>query len=167
MRWSRWRSSSRIAAAPRSARSPAHVADNKRFPDRRTEARDVLERNWTGTSTIPAAGLYPHQWNWDTGFIAIGHARYDQDKARTELQSLFKGQWANGMLPHIVFNPDVDPNAYFPGQSFWLASQHSDDAPKNVETSGITQPPVHAYAALKTHHFATDADASKAFLKEM
>ena len=41
----------------------------------------MLGRNWTGTSTIPAAGLYPHQWNWDTGFIAIGHARYDQARA--------------------------------------------------------------------------------------
>jgi Mannosylglycerate hydrolase MGH1-like glycoside hydrolase domain len=139
----------------------------RHFTDRRAEARAVLDRNWTGTSTIPAAGLYPHQWNWDTGFIAIGHARYDQARAEIELASLFRGQWSNGMLPHIVFNPQVDPDAYFPGQSFWRAREHSNHAPKDPATSGITQPPIHAFAALQTHRYATDAERSRAFLEQM
>jgi hypothetical protein len=137
------------------------------FVDRRDEARAVLDRNWTGTSTIPAAGLYPHQWNWDTGFIAIGHARFDQRRAQTELSTLFRGQWANGMLPHIVFNPDVDPDAYFPGASFWQARQHSSDAPNDVETSGITQPPIHALTALKICRTATDLDDAKGFARSL
>ncbi len=69
--------------------------------------RAVLEANWTGTSTVPSRTLYPHQWSWDSAFIAIGRSRYDQERAERELLSLFAAQWSNGMLPHIVFSPDV------------------------------------------------------------
>jgi len=34
-------------------------------------AKDVLAANDLGTSTKPAPDLYPHQWNWDSCFIAI------------------------------------------------------------------------------------------------
>src|SRR5438105_5527404 len=91
-------------------------------------ARDVLDGNWTGQSTIPAPGLYPHQWNWDTGFIAIGRSHYDQTRAEIELLSLFGAQWRTGMLPSIAFNPAVPADAYFPGPSFWR-SETSADAP--------------------------------------
>src|SRR5207247_8886734 len=40
-------------------------------------ARDVLERNRRSSWTCPSITLYPHQWLWDTCFIAIGLARYD------------------------------------------------------------------------------------------
>ena len=30
------------------------------------DAKKVLEGNWTGNFTIPAATLYPHQWSWLT-----------------------------------------------------------------------------------------------------
>ena len=38
------------------------------------DAKKVLEGNWTGNFTIPAATLYPHQWSWDAAFIAIGNS---------------------------------------------------------------------------------------------
>ena len=44
-------------------------------------AKGVLENNWNGTFTKPAPSLYPHQWNWDAGFIAIGNAHYNMDRA--------------------------------------------------------------------------------------
>lgn len=135
-------------------------------PDRAAEARDVLDANWTGHSTIPAPGLYPHQWNWDTGFIAIGRSHSDQPRAETEMRHLFDAQWANGMLPHIVFNPDVAADAYFPGPDFWR-SETSPDAPKGVRTSGITQPPIHSWAVFEMFRNAPDTDRSRAFLKEM
>ena len=75
-------------------------------------AKRVLEGNWIGTSTKPAPALYPHQWNWDSGFIAVGYANYDQQRAQLELSTLFKSQWANGMLPQIVFNPDLLKHLY-------------------------------------------------------
>ncbi|MFZ0450951.1 MAG: hypothetical protein WAL98_17070 [Desulfatiglandaceae bacterium] len=41
------------------------------------QAKRILEANWAGTYTKPSRGLYPHQWNWDSGFIAMGYAHYD------------------------------------------------------------------------------------------
>jgi glycogen debranching enzyme len=124
-------------------------------------AKKVLAENWCGTYTKPSGQLYPHQWNWDSGFIAIGYAHYDLDKARQELRSLFRAQWRNGMLPHIVFNPaEAD---YFPGPEFWQASR-SPAAPKDVRGSGITQPPIHAIAALQIYRHSEQA---RAFLKEI
>jgi hypothetical protein len=69
------------------------------------QARAVLDFNWTGEYTMPGPRLYPHQWSWDSAFIAIGYCRYDQDRATKELRHLFDAQWKNGLLPQLVFNP--------------------------------------------------------------
>ena len=127
-------------------------------------AKAVLDANWLGASTLPSRTLYPHQWNWDSAFIAIGRSWYDEPRAQQELRSLFRAQWADGRVPHIVFNPSVGEDAYFPGPAFWQSSARSAAAPRDVQTSGITQPPVHARAALEMHRHARDVDASKAFL---
>jgi hypothetical protein len=85
------------------------------------QAKLVLDFNWTGEYTKPGPRLYPHQWSWDSAFIAIGYSRYDQDRATKELSHLFESQWANGLLPQIVFNPEFD--RYFPGIDFWRADR--------------------------------------------
>lgn len=106
-------------------------------------ARAVLDGNWLGRSTKPSPRLYPHQWNWDSGFIALGYATWAPERAVSELAALFDGQWANGMVPHIVFNPDPAAlDGYFPGPDFWLTAD-APNAPRGVLTSGITQPAVH------------------------
>ncbi|MFI6791495.1 amylo-alpha-1,6-glucosidase [Nonomuraea sp. NPDC050383] len=105
------------------------------------EALSVLDANWTGTATVPAPGLYPHQWSWDSAFVAIGLARHRPERSRAELLNLLAGQWATGMVPHIVFHT---PEAYFPGPSVWRSHEH-ESAPR-VLTSGLTAPPVHALA---------------------
>jgi hypothetical protein len=64
------------------------------------DAKKTLEGNWTGSFTIPAATLYPHQWSWDSAFIAIGNSYFNTDRAIKELEFLFNAQWHNGMLPH-------------------------------------------------------------------
>ncbi|NIR15821.1 MAG: hypothetical protein GWN86_18585, partial [Desulfobacterales bacterium] len=51
-------------------------------------AKKILDNNWTGSYTKPSPRLYPHQWNWDSGFIAIGYAHYDQNRAQQEILSL-------------------------------------------------------------------------------
>ncbi len=101
-------------------------------------AEAVLAENWTGASTVPSRRQYPHQWGWDAAYIAIGWSRIDPARAATELESLLAGQWDDGRVPHIVFHPDVPEDAYFPGPAFW-----------GEPTSGITQPPLHARAALE------------------
>jgi glucosylglycerate hydrolase len=107
----------------------------------------ILRDNSTGTITRAAPALYPHQWSWDAAFNAIGLAVVDLPRARLELDSLLRGQWRNGMVPHIVFDPDAD--GYFPGPERWECARYSADAPTVVQTSGICQPPVHAIAAAR------------------
>lgn len=120
-------------------------------------ARAVLERNRAGDSTKPSPDLYPHQWNWDSCFIAIGVSRYDPERAQRELLALLQGQWTNGMVPQIVFNPSSA--GYFPGPETWQ-SGCSDFSPRTLQTSGITQPPVLATAALAA--CVNDVDRARA-----
>ncbi|GAA4909018.1 glycogen debranching enzyme [Nonomuraea thailandensis] len=122
------------------------------------DAVRVLVSNWDGSYTVPSRRLYPHQWSWDSAFIAIGNARWSPRRARTELLSLFGAQWLDGRVPHIVFNPRVPEDAYFPSAEFWRAA-----APSGARTSGIVQPPVHALAAWKTHQ----AEPDPAFLRRI
>ncbi len=109
-------------------------------------AKVVLKNNdHEGQYTIPAHGLYPHQWLWDSCFIAIGMARYDTKRAKQEITSLFRGQWSNGMMPHIILNQSF---ANQPDREFWR-SYVSPFAPDKVATSGITQPPLLAEAVVR------------------
>ena len=127
-------------------------------------ARQVLDANWLGHATSPSTRLYPHQWSWDSAFVAIGYARTDQDRAEAELRSLFAAQWANGMLPHIVFVDDGGP--YFPGPEVWQ-TEVSADMPAGVRTSGIVQPPVHASAVWQLYRHAPDQDRAAKFCEIM
>lgn len=119
---------------------------------RRGAAR-VLIDNWTGTSTVPSRTLYPHQWSWDSAFVAIGLRHLSARRAQRELESLLVGQWADGRIPHIVFNLALPPDAYFPSPDFWQSSRagRTAGAPASLETSGIVQPPVHALAVWLVH----------------
>jgi len=110
----------------------------------RATALAVLHKNDLGDWTKPAPRLYPHQWSWDSAFIAIGLARVNIDRALRELESLFQAQWQDGRLPHIVFNPQA--RDYFPGPDRWACAELTPLAPKLPETSGLVQPPVHAIA---------------------
>ncbi|MEU6369122.1 hypothetical protein ABZ876_26125 [Streptomyces sp. NPDC046931] len=129
-------------------------------------AAQVLEDNWTGTSTVPSRGLYPHQWSWDSAFIAIGLRHLSPLRAQTELETLLDAQWADGRIPHIVFNPSVPHDAYFPSPDFWRSSTagRAAGAPRTVQTSGIVQPPVHALAAWLVHRADPVLSRARGFL---
>ena len=109
-------------------------------------ATDVLRRNGLKAWTKPAPSLYPHQWSWDSAFIALGLAHVDNRRATDELESLFRGQWSTGKVPHIIFDPEAPPKSYFPDAERWNSSALSEDAPSEKRTSGLCQPPVHAIA---------------------
>ncbi|NEC90382.1 trehalase family glycosidase [Streptomyces sp. SID12501] len=129
-------------------------------------AAEVLESNWTGTSTVPSRGLYPHQWSWDSAFIAIGLRHLSPLRAQTELETLLSAQWGDGRIPHIVFNPSVPLDAYFPSPDFWCSSTagRAAGAPRTVQTSGIVQPPVHALAVWLVHQADPGLSRSRGFL---
>jgi hypothetical protein len=105
----------------------------------------VLEENDRGNYTQPAPGLYPHQWLWDSCFIAIGLRHLDVERAKMELLSLLRGQWHNGMMPNIIFRDDP---LYRRDRNIWR-SWLSPFAPNDVATSGITQPPMLAEAIVQ------------------
>ena len=62
-------------------------------------ARQVLRQNDVGDWTRAAANLYPHQWSWDSAFIAIGLAHFNTRRAAKELLALFEHQWRTGKVP--------------------------------------------------------------------
>jgi hypothetical protein len=127
------------------------------------KAQSVLNKNWRGSYTVPSSSLYPHQWNWDSGFIAIGYSHFNTDRAVKEIQSLFNAQWKNGMIPQIVFNKKA-LGRYFPEPDFWETGL-SANAPDNYLTSGITMPPIHAFAVLKIYENAKEKSRLMPFLK--
>ncbi|MFQ5859738.1 MAG: amylo-alpha-1,6-glucosidase [Anaerolineae bacterium] len=123
-------------------------------------AQHVLQINDLGSFTKPASRQYPHQWNWDSAFIAIGLLHTDAERARQEIRSLLQGQWQNGMVSHIVFHHPSP--GYFPEPGFWQ-TERCPNAPADVRTSGITQPPILATAVRAIHQRAPNAE----FLSEV
>lgn len=109
------------------------------------QAKAVLETNDRGNYTQPAHGLYPHQWLWDSCFIAIGLRHLDIERAKMEVLSLLRGQWHNGMLPNIIFRDDPE---YHWDRNMWR-SWLNPSAPADVATTGITQPPMLAEAVVQ------------------
>ena len=115
-------------------------------------ARAILTRNDRGGYTVPTAGLYPYQWNWDSAFAAWGYSTFDIDRAWLELETLFSGQWDDGMVPHIIFHRREQ--GYFPGPEVWGTET---DPP----TSGISQPPVAAILARRVFEAGPRAGRSR------
>lgn len=120
--------------------------------DIRSAAAEILRENDRGTYTVPTKGLYPFQWNWDSCLTALGLAQLDEDRAWTEIETLFAHQWPDGMVPHIVFH--VYDDGYFPGPDVWATG-------RPTPTSGITQPPVAGFALRRLLETATDGEAAK------
>jgi hypothetical protein len=112
----------------------------------RDRAAAVLRGNDAGGWTKASPLLYPHQWSWDSAFIAIGWAHLDVRRAMTELEQLFAAQWSTGMVPHIVFRAGRGAR-YFPGPEWWDCAAVTPAARGlPAQTTGICQPPVHALA---------------------
>ncbi|WP_046744415.1 amylo-alpha-1,6-glucosidase [Kordia zhangzhouensis] len=118
------------------------------------KAVKVLEKNWKNGFSIPCEGLYPFQWNWDSGFIAIGLAHVDMEKAIQEMETLLDAQWENGFIPHIIFHTETD--SYFPGADFHCSHLHPS-ASKKYKSTGMTQPPVAGFALHKLYTISKDS----------
>ena len=97
-------------------------------------AQKTLLNNRRSGYTLPTNNkLYPAQWNWDSAFIALGYSHFNLNFALEEINTLLKGQWKDGMIPHILFH---DKNTkYFPNHTVWNCGN-------KIASSGITQPPI-------------------------
>jgi Glycosyl hydrolase family 63 C-terminal domain len=129
------------------------------FPaaDLRMSAENVLRGNDDGGYTVPSRATYPHQWNWDSAFAALGWSELDPARAWRELETLAAARDRQGMIPHIAFHTRVPDRVngrlrgaltmvarpyarYLPGPRWWGRRLGSDGR----LISGITQPPVAA-----------------------
>jgi glycogen debranching enzyme len=135
--------------------------------DRRTrlleEARVLLDHNFTGDFTKPSTGQYPHQWNWDSAFVAIGLDHLEPSRARLEIRTLLEGQWGNGMVPHILYPQGA--SSYFPTPDFWGTVDLPGAA--SFGTSGFTQPPVLATAVRMMSDRSRDEPEMQGFTREV
>jgi glycogen debranching enzyme len=116
------------------------------------EAHALLKKNRRITDghqyTVPSSQTYPYQWFWDSCFHAIVLSSLEPEAAKDELRSLLVKQFANGMIPHIIY--------WQPG------ILHKYEWGKNG-TSSITQPPMLAFAVWRIYEATQDKD----FLTEM
>ncbi len=127
------------------------MSPDRSSPSLDAQAQMILRANDRGGYTVPSARLYPFQWNWDSPLTAIGWACVDLDRAMREFEMLISGQWADGMIPHIIFHAPSD--GYYPGPGAW-GTNHQPP------TSGITQPPVAATCLRRIVDGATDREAA-------
>lgn len=126
------------------------------------KAENILNENFQeGGFTIPSKGLYPFQWKWDSGFIAIGFAHFDMDKAKAEIKTLLDAQWQNGFIPHIVFHTEND--SYFPGADFHQSELHPQSS-KKYRSTGMTQPPVTGFVLQEMYRIADDKKEVLSFI---
>ncbi|MBI5649114.1 MAG: glycoside hydrolase [Chloroflexi bacterium] len=101
-------------------------------------ARAVLRLNDTGEFTKPSPRQYPHQWNWDSAFIALGLAQFDLPRAFAEVRALLRAQWRDGMVPHIIY--PTGASDYFPPPEFWQTENLARAG--DIPSSALTQPPI-------------------------
>ena len=135
---------SRRRSAPRRSPSDALASSARTTPASSSSRRSGSIRS-SGTGTRPSS--------------RSASPRVDPERARTEVRSLLRGQWADGMVPHMVFHPQ--PVDYRPGPELW-DSRECEGAP-DVATSGFTRRPVLATAVRVLHEAAPD----RAFLEEV
>ncbi len=116
-------------------------------------AVEILRRNDMGHYTVPTHGLYPFQWNWDSALSALGQSHFDENRAWTEIETLFAHQWPDGMVPHIIFHQQDD--GYFPGPEVYGTNR------PGTPTSGLTQPAVAGFAVRRLFERARDTDMAR------
>lgn len=126
------------------------------------KAQEVLHKNWKDKFSVPCANLYPFQWKWDSGFIAIGFAHFDMPKAEKEIETLLDSQWTNGFIPHIIFHTESD--TYFPGADFHRSDLHPQSS-KKYNSTGMTQPPVTGFVLEEIYKISKNKTATLKFIE--
>jgi len=111
-----------------------------------------MRRHGSLSYTVPSPDTYPFQWLWDSCFHAITLSYFDVERAKDELRLLVKGQFENGMLPHILYWKKPPETTNFP-EIHW-GKRH---------TSSITQPPMLALAVWRIY----EATGDTAFVQSM
>ncbi len=112
--------------------------------------------------TVPSKEFYVHQWNWDSATVAMGLIHVDPERAYDELRALVSGQWENGLIAQITYNPTE--TKYYPQAPKWHTEQFRRG---EIVTSGITQPPVLGIAMDYVYRHSPDKEKANKFLEEV
>src|SRR6266480_506054 len=131
------------------------------------QAKEILQRNTITVTVdgkpyeriIPSRDYYVHQWLWDTAGVAMGLVHVREEAAFNELLSLIAGQWNNGLMPHIIYNPGE--SRYYPPADQWQTTRFTRDG---IKTSGITDPPLIAIAAAYICDHASNEQKKRDFI---
>ncbi len=121
-------------------------------------AHRILELNDLGGYTVPTHDLYPFQWNWDAAITALGWMKNNESRAWQEIQTLLKGQWDNGMIPHIIFHKEVE--SYYPGADVWGVN-------RELRTTSISQPPILSSVVTIMYRQALDKKLAKETVEQI
>ena len=123
-------------------------------------ARSILEFNDREGYTVPNKDVYPFQWNWDSIFVALGCLCFDENRVWEEIETLFKGQWENGMIPSIIFHEKSF--YYFPGPDLWQCSSAT-----GIPTTGITQIPVIIPFTILMYQLTKERTLANTYMKRL
>ena len=134
------------------------------------QAKEILQRNTITVTVngklyeriIPSKDFYVHQWLWDSAGVAMGLVHLHEEAAFNELLSLIVGQWNNGLIPHIIYNPGE--SKYYPPAEQWQTVGFTRDG---IKTSGITDPPLLAIAAEYICDHASDEQKRRDFINTL
>ena len=134
------------------------------------EAKAVLQRNTITVvvdgkpyeRVIPSRDYYVHQWLWDSAGIAMGLVHLNEEAAYNELVSLVAGQWNNGLIPHIIYNPGE--SRYYPPADQWQTTGFTKNG---IKTSGITDPPLLAIAVEYVCNHDSDEQKKRDFIDKV
>ena len=134
------------------------------------QAKEILQHNTIAVTVdgkpyeriIPSRDYYVHQWLWDTAGIAMGLVHVREEAAFYELLLLTAGQWNNGLMPHIIYNPGE--TKYYPPADKWQTTSFTRNG---IKTSGITDPPLLAIAAEYICNHASDEQKKRDFINNI
>lgn len=117
-------------------------------------ATGVLDANWAKGHMVSSGHVPPHQWSQDAAFIAVGLAYVNPTRAWQDLRNLFDAQWPDGRVPHVVFSADLTQRPAtagecVPGPEFWQVPAYGSRPARG--SSGLVQPPLHAFAAWEVY----------------
>ena len=121
-----------------------------------------IRNNGTGdrlyTWTVPSKEFYVHQWNWDACTIAMGMATVDPERAQEELITLTAGQWDNGNIGAITYNPEE--TKYYSKSDNWKTDAFAQG---DFKSTGISNPPLLGIAVEHIYNNTPDSASAEAF----
>jgi glycogen debranching enzyme len=122
-----------------------------------TRNRQRGTASWCGFDydfVCPSLGTYPFQWFWDSCFHTVVLARFDVERARSELRSLLANAQPDGFVAHVTF---------WQRERFEALLSTYSIAYRTPYLSDCIQPPLLAEAAAA----AAQGEGGEAFLREI